>query len=104
MLEFAARSATRFAGIIGFSGGVIGPELVPSRYNGNFAGTSVFLGCSDRDPHIPAVRVQETANLFTNLGANVEMKLYPNMPHTIIQDEIAAAERIVNLPFAQLSL
>jgi predicted esterase len=95
-LEFAARSAQRFGGILGFSGGVIGPDGTPRNYTGNFAETPVFLGCSDRDPHIPKARVEETAAIFTSMGAKVEMKLYPNMPHTIIQDEIEAAQRIVN--------
>lgn len=94
-LEFAARNATRFGGIIGFSGGVIGPEGTPRDYEGSFNGTPVFLGCSDRDPHIPAPRVLETKEIFTNMGATVEMKLYPNMPHTIVQDEIEAAQRLV---------
>jgi phospholipase/carboxylesterase len=95
-LEFAARSAQSFGGILGFSGGVIGPVFDASKYAGNFAGTPVFLGCSDRDPHIPKSRVEETSALFTTMGAKVEMKLYPNMPHTIIQDEIEAAQRIVS--------
>jgi predicted esterase len=95
-LEFAARTAQRFGGILGFSGGVIGPDGTPRNYAGNFAETPVFLGCSDRDPHIPKVRVEETAAIFTNMGAKVEMKLYPNMQHTIIQDEIEIAQRIVN--------
>jgi phospholipase/carboxylesterase len=95
-LEFAARSAQRFGGILGFSGGVIGPVFDASKYAGNFAETPVFLGCSDRDPHIPKSRVEETSALFTTMGAKVEMKLYPNMPHTIIQDEIETAQRIVN--------
>jgi phospholipase/carboxylesterase len=70
---------------------------VRSRYSGNFAETPVFLGCSDRDPHIPKHRVVETAELFRELGANVEMKLYPNMPHTIIHDEILEAKKIIQL-------
>ncbi len=94
-LEFAARSATRFAGIIGFSGGVIGPELRAEMYSGDFVRTPVFLGCSDRDPHIPKHRVMETAELYRTLGASVEMVLYPNMPHTIIQDEIEQAQKII---------
>jgi predicted esterase len=99
-LEFAARSLQRFGGILGFSGGVIGPDETPRNDTGNdtrnFAGTPIFLGCSDRDPHIPKSRVEGTYALFTKMGAKVEMKLYPNMPHTIIQDEIEAAQRIVN--------
>lgn len=87
-LEYAARSARRFGAVVGFSGGLIGPEGTPRDYAGRFEGTPVFLGCSDRDPHIPAARVMETAGVFERMGARVELQLYENMPHTIIEDEI----------------
>lgn len=55
-LEFAARNARHYGGIVGLSGGLIGPPGTPRSYAGSFAGTPVFLGCSDRDPHIPRER------------------------------------------------
>lgn len=94
MLEFAARHAQRYGGVFAFSGGVIGPEGTPRHYAGNFVGTPVFMGCSDRDPHIPKSRFLETAELYKQLGANVTAKLYPNMPHTIVQDEVQAAQAL----------
>src|SRR2546422_9341792 len=51
-LEFAARNARRFGGVVGLSGGLIGPDGTPRDYPGDFAGTRVFLGCSDVDPYI----------------------------------------------------
>lgn len=87
-LEYAARSARRYGAVIGFSGGLIGPEGTSRDYPGGFDGTPVFLGCSDRDPHIPATRVTETAGVFGRMGAKVDLQLYENMPHTIIEDEI----------------
>ena len=56
-LEFAARHAARYAGVFALSGGLIGPPGTPRNYSGSFDGTPVFLGCSDRDPHIPLERV-----------------------------------------------
>ncbi|MDZ7305277.1 MAG: alpha/beta hydrolase, partial [candidate division KSB1 bacterium] len=50
--------------------------------------TPIFLGCSDVDPHIPKSRVQHTADVLRALGGNVTMRLYPNMDHTVSQDEI----------------
>ncbi|MCU0427312.1 MAG: dienelactone hydrolase family protein [Candidatus Kapabacteria bacterium] len=94
MLEYAARNAKRYGGIYAFSGGVIGPEGTPRDYAGNFAGTPVFMGCSDRDPHIPKARFLETVELFSEMGAAVAAQLYPNMPHTIIQDEITQAQEL----------
>jgi predicted esterase len=95
-LELAARHARRFGGIVAFSGGLIGPEGTPRDYTGSLEGTPAFLGCSDRDPHIPAERVRESADVLTRMGASVDMRLYENMPHTIIDEELNIARGIVN--------
>ncbi len=87
-LEFTARNARRYGGILGFSGGLIGPDGTPRDYDGDFDGTPVFLGCSDVDFHIPKERVKETADVLGQLGADVTMRLYPGMGHTINDDEI----------------
>ena len=93
--EFVARHARRYGGLLAFSGGLIGPPGTPRDYDGSLTGTPVFLGCSDVDFHIPLERVEETAVTLTNLGANVNKQIYPNMGHTIVQDEIDQANRIV---------
>ena len=51
--EFVARNAQRYGGVIGLSGGLIGPPGAPRNDHGDLEGTPVFLGCSDVDPHIP---------------------------------------------------
>lgn len=94
--EFVARNARRYGGLLVFSGGLIGPPGTPRTYDGSLGGTPVFIGCSDVDFHIPVERVAETAVTLTNLGATVNKKIYPNMGHTIIQDEIDQAQKIVN--------
>jgi len=94
-LEYAARHARRFGGVVGFSGGLIGPPKTPRDYTGTFSATPVFLGCSDRDPHIPAVRVRETADVLTRMGASVDMRLYENMAHTIVDEELSVARGII---------
>ncbi len=87
-LEFVARNARRYGGVAGLSGGLIGPEGTPRNYSGSLAGTPIFLGCSDVDFHIPKERVNETAKILRELGGEVTERLYPNMGHTINQDEI----------------
>jgi predicted esterase len=87
-LEYAARHAQRYGGIIGLSGGLIGPEVAPQRYAGSFDGAPIFLGCSDVDPHIPLERVQATTRLLRQLGGNVTERIYPGLDHTVNQDEI----------------
>ena len=96
-LEFAARHAQRYAAIVGFSGGLIGPPRTPRDYTGGFDGTPVFLGCSDRDPHIPAERVHESAAVFARMGAAVDERIYPGMGHTIARDELEAAATLLQL-------
>jgi phospholipase/carboxylesterase len=87
-LEFAARNARPYGGLVGLSGALIGPDDAARDYKGSLKGTSVFLGCSDADFHVPKERVQQTAEVFRKLGAEVTERLYPNMDHTINQDEI----------------
>jgi predicted esterase len=94
--EFVARNAQRYGGLLLFSGGLIGPPGTPRDYDGSLAGTPVFIGCSDVDFHIPLDRVHETTEVLTNLGAQVNEKIYPGMGHTIIQDELDQAQKITD--------
>lgn len=93
--EYVAKRARKFGGLVAFSGGLIGPEIDASEYSGNFEGMPVFMGCSDSDFHIPENRVRESALMFKSLGADVDMILYPNMGHTIVDDEIQRAAKIL---------
>ena len=94
-LEFAARNPRRYGAIVGLSGGLIGPAGTPRNYPGTFDGTPVFLGCSDVDGHIPASRVQESAEVFRRFGASVTSILYPGMDHTVTEEELVHVRRIV---------
>jgi predicted esterase len=99
--EFAARHARRYGGVAGLSGGLIGPDGTPRDYPGSLAGTPVFLGCSDVDPHIPAARVRESAEVLRRLGGEIDARLYPGLGHTVNRDEIAAVrEMLGRLPVA----
>lgn len=88
-LEFAARHAQRYAGVVALSGGLIGPPGTPRDDPGTFDGTPVFLGCSDRDPHVPEERVHESAEVFRRMGARVTERIYPGLGHTVNQDELS---------------
>jgi predicted esterase len=94
--EFAARNAKRYGGVVGLSGGLIGPDGTPRDYPGDFDSTPVFLGCSDVDPHIPKERVLETADVFKRMGARVTARLYPGMAHTVSLEEIAEVRALVS--------
>ncbi|HEX6861718.1 MAG TPA: dienelactone hydrolase family protein [Thermoanaerobaculia bacterium] len=94
-LEYAARNARRFGGLAGLSGGLIGPPGTPRDYPGSFDGTPVFLGCSDRDPHIPLARVQESTEVLRRMGADVTERIYPGMGHTVNEDELERVRSLV---------
>jgi phospholipase/carboxylesterase len=93
--EYLARHADRYGGLVALSGGVIGPEGTPRDYEGTLDGTQVFLGCSDRDPHIPLARVEETADVFEALGGDVDKRIYEGMGHTVNADELACVRDLV---------
>ena len=94
-LEYTARHARRYGGVVGLSAGLIGPPGTPRNYAGTLAGTPVFIGCSDVDFHIPLARVHESTEVLRRLGGDVTERIYPGLGHTINDDEIAHVRRIL---------
>jgi predicted esterase len=94
------RNASRFGGLIAFSGAAIGPQIATatdgSDSAANFCGMPAFFGCSDVDAHVPEVRVRESAALCERMGAKVTVKIYPGMGHLVNDDEIAHARAILD--------
>jgi predicted esterase len=94
-LEFVARHARHYGAVMALTGGLIGPPGTPRNYPGSLAGTTVFLGTSDPDPHVPFERVKETEAVLRRMGATVELRRYPGMPHTINDDELEACRHLL---------
>ena len=86
--EFAAGHATRYGGIALLTGGLIGDRIDPAKYSGSFDGTPVLLASGDPDGHVPWSRVEETAEVYRTLGADLTLRRYPGRPHTISTEEI----------------
>jgi len=93
--EYVARHPRRYGAVIALTGGLIGPAGTPRHYAGSLGGTPVFLGTSDPDPHVPFERVQETSDVLTRLGATVDLRRYPGMPHTINREELDACRALL---------
>ena len=94
--EFAASHADRYAGVVLYSGGLIGPPGTTWEYPGSFDGTPVFLGCSDVDAHVPKTRVDESAAVFQRMGATVTERIYPGMGHLVNEEEIAFTRTLLD--------
>ncbi len=92
-LEVTSCFAMKYGGVVSFTGGLIGENPDPERYSGSFDGTPVFIGNSDVDPHVPLKRSEESKAIMEKMGARVILKVYPNMPHTINQDEILTVRK-----------
>lgn len=109
-LEYAARSGGVFKGVVGLSGGLVGTGEAggpttdalyghaPKRfdYDASLAGSSVFLGCHERDPHIPLARVHESETAFDRLGSAVTVEVLPGAGHGIVEEEIRALRGLYN--------
>lgn len=94
-LEFVTRNAVKWGGVVAFTGGLIGDILYTKNYKGDFAGTPVFIGTSNPDPHVPVERVQASTRILQSMHANVTEKIYTNMGHTVSKDEIDQANKLV---------
>jgi len=90
--EFVASHPQRYAGLIALTGGLIGPPGADLAHAGDLAGTPAFLGSGDPDPHVPWARVQESAEILTQMGAMVTARRYPGRGHTISRDELLFAK------------
>lgn len=93
--EFVARHPSRYAGLVAFTGGLIGPPGADLRHQGTLEGTPILLSSGDPDPHVPWTRVEETAEQFTAMGAAVTLRRYPNRPHTVLPEEVAQASSLL---------
>jgi predicted esterase len=87
-LEYSGRNARRYGAVVGLSAGLIGPPGRSWNFEGSLDGTPVFLGCSDRDPHIPRDRVEQSASELKRIGGRVELQIYPDLAHTVNRDEL----------------
>ena len=100
-LQYAARHPGRMAGVIAFTGGLIGPDAPSIAAARDMRDLPVFIGCREKDPFIPAFRVLETVSHLEERGADVDCRFYPGSDHVIDPDEIEAARRLLDRVLAR---
>ena len=87
-LEFAARNGQKLGGVVAFTGGLIGEKLEEKKYSGDFQGTPILLSSSAHDMHVPAQRINDSAQLLQKMGAEVSLKFFEDELHTIRPEEL----------------
>jgi phospholipase/carboxylesterase len=95
--EFVGRNPRRYAALLAFTGGLIGPLGAPIKLTGDLAGTPVLFSSGDPDPHVPWARVQQSADLLQEIGGRVTIRRYPGKPHSVIGEELKSARDILTL-------
>jgi len=101
--EFVASYPHRYAGLIAFTGGLVGPLGTDLTHAGDLAGMPAFMGSGDPDPHVPWTRVQESAEVLRRMGADVTTRRYPGRPHTIGGEEMGFGKRLIEDAFRGLA-
>ena len=94
-LEYVARNPHSYAGTFAFTGALIGPPDQRYAYKGSFKGMPVFIGGSDVDPWVAHDLLVQSADIFEEMGARVDFRVYPGMAHTVVQDEIDAVREML---------
>lgn len=102
--EFIATHPARYAGLIALTGGLIGPPNSPLSGSNpthpiDLAGMPALFSSSDPDPWVPWPRVEESAHIFTTMGANVTLRRFPNKPHSVSGEEIELARHLIHQAF-----
>ncbi|HEY0785451.1 MAG TPA: dienelactone hydrolase family protein [Acidobacteriaceae bacterium] len=97
--EFVATHPARYAGLIAYTGGLIGPPGSDLRHAGDLAGMPALLASGDPDPHVPWLRVEESAQVLRAMGAEVTTRRYPGRPHTVSSEEIDLGQELIHAAF-----
>lgn len=102
-VEYALRHPDSIGAIVVFSGCLMGPAGTDWRPAGGrtLDGLHVFISGSDMDEWIPEQRSRETARVLAELGADVELRIYPSRPHIVSDLELAEARTFLKARMSQ---
>ncbi len=95
LLEYVARHAKRYGGVVALTGGLIGDHIYEENYSGDFNTTPIFISTGNPDPHVPVERVKESVRILEKMHAKVNLQIYEGRPHTVSQDEIDRTNQLI---------
>jgi phospholipase/carboxylesterase len=88
------RSPRRWAGLVAFTGGLIGPPETAFRLDPGFSGMPAYFSTGEADPWVPADRVHATADAFAAAGARVTVDIVADRDHEVSDVELARARSL----------
>jgi phospholipase/carboxylesterase len=96
-LEYALRHPGRVGSLIVFTGALMGVPGSDWKAGApkSLAGLRVLLTGSDIDDWVPEYNSHEAARLFRDLGAQIQLLIYPGRPHIVSEEEIGAARNFL---------
>jgi len=97
-VEYALRHPGAVGAIVAFSGCLMGPPGTVWRPagDGSLKGLHAFISGSDMDEWIPEEQTRETARVLADLGADVDMRVYPARPHIVSNLELGEARAFLH--------
>jgi glyoxalase family protein len=101
--EFVATHPGRYAGLIAWTGGLIGPPGYDLAHDGDLAGTPALFASSDPDAWVPWPRVEESAKIFTSMGAQVTLRRFSGKPHSVSGEEIELGRKLIEQAFVVIA-
>ena len=93
-LEAGLRYPHRFAGLIGLSGYVLDPQIVLRENSSVAKEQKIFITHGRQDPLIPCANVRVQMEQLRAGGITLDWHEY-DMPHTIIEEEMAVVREFV---------
>jgi phospholipase/carboxylesterase len=93
--EILIRHPKPYGGALIFTGGLIGPPGTAWQPQPALRDVPVYLTGSDVDEWVPTARVRETERVLRDSGAFVDLRIFPDRPHVVSDEEIAGAREIL---------
>jgi predicted esterase len=95
LTELLLRTPRHFAGAALLTGGFFGPPGHRPEPGGSLDGTPVLLASSRYDMWVPLDRVDETAVVLRDRGAEVDRRVYDDREHLVNDDAVARTRELL---------